>query len=203
MAMKPTESIWFNGEMIPWEKATVHVMTHALHYGSSIFEGVRAYATPQGVCIFRLNDHTRRLFDSAKVYRMAIPYTVEQINAACKQVIADNRLTKGAYLRPLAFRGYGELGVSAAMDRAVEVAIAAIEWGAYLGAEGLANGVDVCVSSWQRVAPNTIPAMAKAGGNYLSSQLIGMEAHRLGFAEGIGLSPNGLVSEGAGEICSS
>ncbi|HSD73740.1 MAG TPA: branched-chain amino acid transaminase [Steroidobacteraceae bacterium] len=199
MPIKATQSIWFNGKLIPWEKATVHVLTHALHYGSSVFEGIRAYETPKGVCIFRLTDHTRRLFDSARIYRIDIPYTEEQINAACKAVVAVNGLSKGAYLRPLVFRGYGEIGVTPKVDPPTEVAIAAMEWGAYLGAEGLENGVDVCVSSWQRVAPNTIPALAKAGGNYLSSQLIGLEARRLGFAEGIGLSPDGLVSEGAGE----
>jgi branched-chain amino acid aminotransferase len=199
MPIKATQSIWFNGKLVPWEKATVHVLTHALHYGSSVFEGIRAYETPKGVCIFRLTDHTRRLFDSAKIYRIEIPYTEEQINAACKAVVAVNGLTKGAYLRPLVFRGYGEIGVTPKVDPPTEVAIAAMDWGAYLGAEGLENGVDVCVSSWQRVAPNTIPALAKAGGNYLSSQLIGLEARRLGFAEGIGLSPDGLVSEGAGE----
>jgi branched-chain amino acid aminotransferase len=177
----------------------VHVLTHALHYGSSVFEGIRAYETPKGVCIFRLTDHTRRLFDSARIYRIEIPYSEEQINAACKLVVAVNGLAKGAYLRPLVFRGYGEIGVTPKVDPPTDVAIAAMEWGAYLGAEGLENGVDVCVSSWQRVAPNTIPALAKAGGNYLSSQLIGLEARRLGFAEGIGLSPDGLVSEGAGE----
>jgi branched-chain amino acid aminotransferase len=199
MPIKATQTIWFNGKLVPWEKATVHVLTHALHYGSSVFEGIRAYETPKGVCIFRLTDHTRRLFDSARIYRIDIPYTEEQINAACKTVIAVNGLNKGAYLRPLVFRGYGEIGVTPKVDPPTEVAIAAMEWGAYLGAEGLENGVDVCVSSWQRVAPNTIPALAKAGGNYLSSQLIGLEARRLGFAEGIGLSPDGLVSEGAGE----
>ena len=199
MPIKATQSIWFNGKLVPWEKATVHVLTHALHYGSSVFEGIRAYETPKGVCIFRLTDHTRRLFDSARVYRIEIPYTEEQINAACKTVVAVNGLNKGAYLRPLVFRGYGEIGVTPKVDPPTEVAIAAMEWGAYLGAEGLENGVDVCVSSWQRVAPNTIPALGKAGGNYLSSQLIGLEARRLGFAEGIGLSPDGLVSEGAGE----
>ncbi|HJS21990.1 MAG TPA: branched-chain amino acid transaminase [Steroidobacteraceae bacterium] len=199
MPIKATQSIWFNGKLVPWEKATVHVLTHALHYGSSVFEGIRAYETPKGVCIFRLTDHTRRLFDSARIYRIEMPYTEEQINAACKAVVAVNGLSKGAYLRPLVFRGYGEIGVTPKVDPPTEVAIAAMEWGAYLGAEGLENGVDVCVSSWQRVAPNTIPALAKAGGNYLSSQLIGLEARRLGFAEGIGLGPDGLVSEGAGE----
>lgn len=199
MPIKPSQSIWFNGKLVPWEKATVHVLTHALHYGSSVFEGIRAYETHKGVCIFRLKDHTHRLFDSAKIYRIALPFSPEQISEACRLVVAANGLHRGAYIRPLAFRGYGELGVTPKVDPPTEVAIAAYEWGAYLGAEGLENGVDVCVSSWQRVAPNTIPAIAKAGGNYLSSQLIGLEARRLGFDEGIGLTPDGLVSEGAGE----
>ena len=149
--------------------------------------------------IFRLRDHTRRLFDSAKIYRIDIPYTPEQINAACKEIIVANGLNRGAYLRPFAFRGYGEIGVAPKIPPPIETVIAAFEWGAYLGAEGLENGIDVCVSSWQRLAPNTIPTLGKAAGNYLSSQLISMEAKRLGFAEGIGLGVDGTVSEGAGE----
>jgi branched-chain amino acid aminotransferase len=164
-----------------------------------VFEGERAYATPQGVAMFRLRDHTRRLFDSAKIYRIDIPYTQDEINAACKEVIVTNALNRGAYLRPFAFRGYGEIGVAPKTPPPVETVIAAFEWGAYLGAEGLENGIDVCVSSWTRLAPNTIPTLGKAAGNYLSSQLISMEAKRLGFAEGIGLSVDGTVSEGAGE----
>jgi len=200
MPIKATQSIWFNGKLVLWEKATVHVMAHALHYGSSVFEGIRAYATThQGVCIFRLTEHIQRLFDSAKIYAIEMPFSEAQLIEACKTVVTANGLTKGAYLRPIVFRGYGEIGVTPKVDPPTEVAVAAIEWGAYLGADGLQNGVDVCVSSWQRVAPNTIPSLAKAGGNYLSSQLIGLEARRLGFAEGIGLSPGGLVSEGAGE----
>jgi branched-chain amino acid aminotransferase len=199
MPIPATTYIWFNGKLVPWAQATVHVLSHALHYGSSVFEGVRAYATPRGVAIFRLHDHTRRLFDSAKIYRMQIPFTPEQINDACHQVLASNGLSKGAYLRPVALRGYGEIGVAPKVDPPVEVAVAAWEWGKYLGHESEAAGVDVCVSSWQRVAPNTLPALAKAAGNYLSSQLISMEAKRLGFAEGIGLAPDGTVSEGAGE----
>jgi branched-chain amino acid aminotransferase len=197
MPINPTKYIWFNGELVPWENATVHVMTHALHYGSSVFEGVRCYNTPKGPAIFRLAPHTRRLFDSAKIYRMEIPYTPAQINEACKTVIRENGL-QSAYLRPLVWRGYGEIGVFP-LKNPVEVMIAAIEWGAYLGAEGLEKGVDVAVSSWQRVAPNTLPAMAKAGGNYLSSQLIVMEAVRHGYAEGIALDTNGVLSEGSGE----
>jgi len=199
MPIPATPYIWFNGKMVPWEKATVHVLTHALHYGSSVFEGVRAYGVPNGVAIFRLRDHTRRLFDSAKIHRIELPFSADQLNDACRQVIAVNNLSSGAYLRPVAFRGYGEIGVAPKIAPPVEVAIAAWEWGKYLGKESEEAGVDVCVSSWQRVAANTIPAMAKAAGNYLSSQLISQEAHRLGFAEGIGLSPDGTVSEGAGE----
>jgi len=199
MPIPATPFIWFNGKLIPWERATVHVLAHALHYGSSVFEGVRAYATPRGVAIFRLQDHTRRLFDSAKIYRMQIPFTPEQMNEACHLVLAANELSKGAYLRPIALRGYGEIGVAPKIEPPVDVAVAAWEWGKYLGHESEASGVDVCISSWQRVAPNTLPALAKAAGNYLSSQLISMEAKRLGFAEGIGLAPDGTVSEGAGE----
>ena len=199
MPIPATKFIWFNGKLVPWESATTHVLSHALHYGSSVFEGVRAYPTPKGVVIFRLKEHTRRLFESAKIYRIAIPYTQDQINDACRQVVRENGLTNGAYLRPVVFRGYGEIGVAPKIDPPVETAIAAWEWGKYLGADSEEAGVDVCVSSWQRVAPNTLPALAKAGGNYLSSQLISYEAKRLGFAEGIGLSPDGTVSEGAGE----
>lgn len=199
MPIPATQFIWFNGKLVPWEKATVHVLSHALHYGSSVFEGERAYETPRGVAIFRLRDHTRRLFDSAKIYRIAMPYSPEQINDACRQVISANGLKRGAYIRPVVFRGYGEIGVTPKIDPPTDVAIAAWEWGKYLGAEDEDAGVDACVSSWNRVAPNTLPALAKAGGNYLSSQLIGAEARRLGFAEGIGLSPDGTLSEGSGE----
>jgi branched-chain amino acid aminotransferase len=195
MPIATTPYIWFNGKLVPWEQATVHVLTHALHYGSSIFEGIRAYVTPQGVAIFRLDDHTRRLYDSARIYRIQVPYTPAEINAACREVIAANGLTRGAYIRPLVYRGYGEIGVVPKNEPPVEVAIAAWEWGQYLGPGSDAAGVDVCVSSWQRMAPNTLPAMAKAGGNYLSSQLISMEAKRLGFAEGIALTTEGMVSE--------
>jgi branched-chain amino acid aminotransferase len=199
MPINAAKHIWYNGKLVPWEKATVHVLAHALHYGSTIFEGERAYATPQGPAIFRLRDHTRRLFDSAKIYRIDIPYTPDQISAACKETIVANALDRGAYLRPFAFRGYGEIGVAPKVTPPTETVIAAFEWGAYLGAEGLEHGIDVCVSSWQRLAPNTIPTLGKAAGNYLSSQLISMEAKRLGFGEGIGLSVDGTVSEGAGE----
>ncbi|MSR08277.1 MAG: branched-chain amino acid transaminase [Gammaproteobacteria bacterium] len=198
MAIKTTEWIWHNGKLVPWHNATVHVLSHALHYGSSVFEGVRAYATPSGTMVFRLQAHTRRLLDSAKIHRIEIPWTAVEINAACKEVVLRNGL-KSAYIRPLAYRGFGEVGVVPKPGHPVELAIAAWEWGAYLGPEALEKGVDVCVSSWQRIAPNTIPALAKAGGNYLSSTLVGWEARDRGFAEGIALGTDGTVSEGAGE----
>ena len=199
MPIPATKFIWFNGKLVPWEKATVHVLSHALHYGSSVFEGLRAYETHKGVAIFRLRDHSRRLLDSAKIYRMSMPFTVGQIDEACRAVIAANGLVKGAYIRPVAFRGYGEIGVTPKNEPPTEVAVAAWEWGKYLGHESEEQGVDACISSWHRVAPNTLPALAKAGGNYLSSQLIGAEARRLGFHEGIGLAPDGTLSEGSGE----
>ncbi len=185
--------------MVPWEQATVHVLTHALHYGSSVFEGVRSYQTPDGPIVFRLTDHIRRMFDSAKIYRMHIPYGLDTLVEACKQVIHQNELTDGAYIRPIAYRGYGEMGVAGNPDDPAHCSIAAWQWGSYLGDGGLEKGVDVCISSWQRVAPNTVPTLAKAGGNYLSSILVTLEARRLGFAEGIALNSEGYVSEGAGE----
>ena len=197
--MKPSQYIWHDGELVPWEQATVHVLSHALHYGSSVFEGVRVYKTPQGPIGFRLTDHIQRMFDSAKIYRLEIPYSAHALVDACKLVIRENGLTEGAYIRPIAFRGYGEMGVAGNPSQPARCSIAAWEWGSYLGEGGLENGVDVCVSSWQRVAPNTVPALAKAGGNYLSSILVTLEARRLGFAEGLALNSAGFVSEGAGE----
>ena len=197
--MTKQNKIWHNGKLVAWDEASVHVTTHALHYGSSVFEGIRAYKKGDQTVFFRLNEHNQRLFDSAKIYRIKIPFTLDAVNAACHQVVAENGLTEGAYLRPIAFRGAVGFGVVAPKDSRVDVSIIAQEWGAYLGEEGLNDGVDVCISSWQRLAPNTVPPAAKAGGNYLSSQLIGMEAQRLGFHEGIGLTVEGVVSEGAGE----
>ncbi|MFT5500069.1 MAG: branched-chain amino acid aminotransferase [Woeseiaceae bacterium] len=199
MSFEGAKLIWLNGRMVPWEQATVHVLAHAIHYGSSVFEGIRVYKTPDGPMIFRLTDHISRLYDSAKIYRMPIPFEHDELVAVCKQIVHANDLTNGAYIRPVALRGYGDVGLAPKPDHPVDVAVAAWEWGAYLGAEGMEKGVDVCISSWQRVAPNTVPALAKAGGNYLSSQLISSEAKRLGFAEGIALSTDGTVSEGAGE----
>ena len=196
MAQTYPDHIWHNGQIKPWAEATVHVMAHALHYGSSVFEGIRSYETPKGPAIFRLTDHTRRLFHSAKIYDIEIPYTAEQIGTACREVIKANGLTK-AYLRPVAYRGLGGFGLSA--ETPTDVAVASWFMGPYLGAGVLEQGIDACVSSWQRFAPNTIPAGAKAGGNYLSGQLIAREARRLGFGEGIALASTGLLSEGAGE----
>jgi len=201
MAQRYPDWIWHNGAIMPWAEATTHVMSHALHYGSSVFEGIRSYATSvngqsTGAAIFRLTDHSRRLFASAKIYDMAIPYSVDDINAACRAVLKANGLSQG-YLRPIAFRGLGGFGLSA--DTPTDVSVAAWEMGPYLGADVLEQGIDACVSSWQRFAPNTIPAGAKAGGNYLSGQLVAREARRLGFGEGIALASTGLLSEGAGE----
>ncbi len=199
MALKPSKYIWHHGSLIPWEDATVHVLTHALHYGSSVFEGIRVYKGPNGPVGLRLTDHVSRLFDSAKIYYLPIPHTVDELVAACKTVVLENELLDGAYIRPIAYRGYGEMGVAGDPTAPAQCSIAAWEWGSYLGEGGLENGVDVCMSSWQRVAPNTIPTMAKAGGNYLSSILVTLEARRLGFAEGIAMNSSGYVSEGAGE----
>ena len=197
MAAQPyPDFIWHNGAIKPWAEATVHVMAHALHYGSSVFEGIRSYVTPQGPAIFRLTDHLKRLNHSAKVYDIVIPFTPAQLADACHVVLKKNELEQ-AYLRPLVFRGLGGFGLSA--ETPTDVAIAAWPMGPYLGPEALENGITACVSSWQRVAPNTIPMGAKAGGNYLSGQLIAREARRLGFGEGIALAHTGLLSEGAGE----
>jgi branched-chain amino acid aminotransferase len=190
------DHIWHNGSIKPWAEATVHVMAHGLHYGSSVFEGIRSYATPKGQAIFRLTDHLKRLYASAKIYDMPMPYDVPTLAQACRDVITANKLEK-AYLRPIAYRGLGGFGLSA--DTPTDLAIAAWHMGPYLGPDVLDAGIDACVSSWQRFAPNTIPAGAKAGGNYLSGQLVAREARRLGFGEGIALASTGLLSEGAGE----
>ncbi len=196
--MKETELIWHNGEYKPWHDATTHVLSHALHYGSSVFEGIRVYDRMGKPVGFRMREHLQRLYNSAKIYRFEIPYDLDTLLEVCKQLVIRNGLAS-AYLRPLAFRGYGSIGVAPAEELPIDVSIAAIEWGAYLGEEARETGARVCISSWNRVAQNTIPAGVKAGGNYLSSQLISMEAHRLGFDEGIGLAPDGTLSEGAGE----
>lgn len=191
-----TRLIWKNGQLVAWADASVHVSAHALHYGSSVFEGERVYATPDGPRFFRLADHTRRLFASARVYGMDIGHTPSEINAACCAVVRENEMPS-AYVRPLVFRGAGGLGVLP-QDNPVEVVILALPWGSYHG-EAREHGADVCVSSWNRAAPNTFPGWAKAGGNYLNSQLVAAQAQRDGYAEGLALGTNGLLSEGAGE----
>ena len=199
MPLKPTKNIWFNNELVPWESAQVHVLSYALHYGSAVFEGIRAYSTNDGSKIFRLNEHIKRLFNSAKIYRMNIAYTPQELSQACKDIIVTNELNTGAYIRPLAFRGYNDLGLHASKDDDVEVIVAAWEWGTLLGADALEKGVDVGVSSWNKIAPNTIPVMAKASGNYLSGTLVAIEAKENGYDEGICLDTDGFVSEGSGE----
>lgn len=197
MSLKPTRYIWFKGQLVPWEQATVHVMTYALHMGAAVFEGIRCYDTHRGPAFFRLQPHLRRLLGSARIYGMEVPFTVEALTEACRAVVRENEL-RSAYLRPLAWLGEGHMGTNP-VGHPVEVMVAAIEWGAYLGSEALENGVDVCVSSWRRPAPGTLPTLAKAAGTYLSSQLIALEAHRNGYAEGIALDVAGNLSEGSAE----
>lgn len=195
--LKPTEKIWHNGKFIAWNEATIHVLSHTVSYASAVFEGIRCYHTPSGPALFRLKEHVRRMIDSAKVYRMEIPYDIETLSAAMVELVRINKLDS-CYLRPIALRGYGEMGVLG-IKNPIETYIACWEWGKYLGEEALAQGVDVCISSWKRMAPNTLPALAKAACNYMNSQLIRMEAHINGYAEGIALDEQGYVSEGSGE----
>ncbi len=195
--MKPSKQIWRNGTLIPWNDATIHVLSHVVHYGSSCFEGIRCYKTPKGSVVFRLEDHVRRLAESSKIYRMDIPYDEPELVQAVLDTIRANELDE-CYVRPVVLRGYGELAVNP-VGLPIETYIAAWEWGAYLGEDALSHGVDACVSSWARMAPNTFPAIAKAGGHYMNSQLIKMEAVNNGYAEGIALDATGYVSEGSGE----
>jgi len=195
--LKPTEKIWHNGRLIDWNDAKIHVLAHVTSYGSSVFEGIRCYATPSGPAIFRVREHIRRLLDSAKIYRIEVKHTVDELADAMSELVRVNKMDS-CYFRPLVLRGYGDVGVLP-FGNPVETYIACWEWGKYLGEEALAEGVDVCVSSWTRIAPNTLPALAKAGANYMNSQLIRMEAHLNGYAEGIALDTSGYVSEGSGE----
>ncbi|HZU27085.1 MAG TPA: branched-chain amino acid transaminase [Bryobacteraceae bacterium] len=195
--LKPTEKIWRNGRLIAWDEAHIHVLAHVTSYGSSVFEGIRCYETKSGPAIFRVREHVRRLLDSAKIYRMDVPFSADELGAAMQEVVRVNRMSS-CYLRPIVLRGYGDVGVLP-LGNPVDVYIACWEWGKYLGPEALSEGVDVCVSSWTRMAPNTLPALAKAGANYMNSQLIRMEAHINGYAEGIALDEAGYVSEGSGE----
>lgn len=192
-----TGKIWMDGKIVDWKDATIHVMSHVVHYGSSVFEGIRCYATPQGPGVFRMQDHVRRLYDSAKIYRMPIPFTQEQFTQGIIDTVKANNL-KACYIRPIAYRGFAKLGVNP-LECPVNCSIAAWDWGKYLGEEAMVKGVSVRIASWRRPAPNTFPAMAKAGGNYLNSQLIRMEATQDGYEEGIALDNYGFVSEGSGE----
>lgn len=189
--------IWFSGRFVDWKDATIHICSHVVHYGSAVFEGLRCYDTPKGSVVFRLDAHVRRLFDSAKIYQMPIPFKEDEIFNACIETVKVNKL-KAAYIRPIVFRGYHSLGVDP-RSCPVEAVIVVWSWGKYLGDEALASGVDVCVSSWTRLAPNTMPALAKCGANYMNSQLIKLEAIGGGYVEGIALDAAGYVSEGSGE----
>ncbi len=194
MPIQRTEKIWHNGTLIPWDKAQIHVMSHVVHYGSSVFEGIRCYAQPHGSAIFRLPEHMQRLLDSARIYRMELPYNLDQLCSATVDLVEANGIAP-CYIRPIALRGYGEMGVNP-KGSPVEIFIANFPWGKYVAGHG---GADVCVSSWNRLAPNTMPSLAKAGANYMNSQLIRMEADINGYAEGIALDVNGYLSEGSGE----
>lgn len=189
--------VWINGKLVPWKDANIHIASHVIHYGSSIFEGFRAYNTPKGTAIFRNSAHIKRLYNSCKIYRMGIPFTQEEFEQAVIQTVKANKL-KACYIRPVVYRGYGTLGVDP-FPNPIDCAILVWEWGQYLGEKALENGVDVKISTWQRMAPNTFPALAKSGANYMNSQLIKMEALLEGYAEGIALNVRGHISEGSGE----
>jgi len=195
MTIQPTANIWHNGTLIPWDKAQMHVMSHVIHYGSAVFEGIRSYGQPSGSAIFRLPEHMQRLLDSAKIYRMPVSYSLEQLCSAAVDVVEANGVG-ACYVRPIILRGYGEMGVNP-KNAPVEVYIANFPWGKYFAAEH--GGANVCISSWNRLAPNTMPTLAKASANYMNSQLIRMEADVNGYDEGIGLDVNGYLSEGSGE----
>jgi branched-chain amino acid aminotransferase len=197
MAFTKTDKIWMNGQLINWDDAKIHVLSHVIHYGSALFEGARCYNTPKGPAIFRLKEHTDRLFNSCKIYRMEVPFTKDQVNQAIIDLIKINKL-KECYIRPIVYRGYSNLGVDPT-GVPIDVSIAVWPWGKYLGPEALEEGVEVGVSSWRRNAPGTMPDMAKASANYMNSQLIRLEARAHGYVEGIALDVYGHVSEGSGE----
>ncbi len=197
MAFDESGKIWFNGKLVDWKEANLHVMSHVVHYGSSVFEGIRCYNTQNGPAIFRLDDHIKRFVNSGKIYRMDIPYSVDDLDTAVIDTIRVNDLNE-CYIRPVAYRGYGELGVYP-LNCPVETVVAAWPWGKYLGDEAIEQGVDVGISSWRRMAPDTMPNMAKAGSNYMNSQLAKMESIINGYDEGIMLDYQGMVSEGSGE----
>ncbi len=195
--MRETEKIWMNGELVDWNEARVHVGVHGLHYGSGVFEGIRAYETAKGTAVFRLTDHLQRFENSANLLHMELPYSREELGAACHGLIGVNGLPE-CYLRPIAFYGYGELGVSA-VGNPVDVVIMSWPWGAYLGEEGLKKGINAKISSWQRIGPNVIPHVAKATGVYLNSMLAVTEANRAGYDEAILLTAEGYIADGSGE----
>jgi branched-chain amino acid aminotransferase len=197
MSLPKTEKIWCNGQFIPWDDAKIHVLSHVVSYGSAVFEGIRCYETQRGSAIFRLREHMQRLVNSAHIYRMEISFTLDSLCQAALDLVRENRIG-ACYIRPIVLRGYGDAGVDP-QNCPVDVYLACWEWGRYLGEEALRSGVDVCVSSWNRPAPNTLPQMAKAAANYMNSQLIRMEAKANGYSEGIALDVNGYVSEGSGE----
>jgi branched-chain amino acid aminotransferase len=194
---KENGKVWMNGRLVPWKGANIHIASHVIHYGSSLFEGFRAYETLRGTTVFRLDAHLKRLYNSCKMYRMEVPYTMEEFSRAVIETIRANGY-KSCYIRPIIYRGYNTLGVDP-FPNPVDCAILVWEWGKYLGDEALENGVDVKVSTWWRIAPNTFPALAKSGANYMNSQLIKMEALLDGYAEGIALNIRGHISEGSGE----
>ena len=198
MPITPSKQIWMDGQMVAWDEAKIHVLTHSLHYGSGVFEGVRAYKTPQGVAIFRLEEHTRRLLASAKVLMMDVPYSLEELMEAQLAIVRENELTEGCYLRPIVYLGYGEMGLNP-LPCEVNVAIAAWPWGAYLGDEGMANGVRMKISSWIRHDPNAVPTAAKITGAYVNSSLAKVEALKAGYDEAIMLGSDGRISECTGE----
>jgi branched-chain amino acid aminotransferase len=197
MSDKLADKVWMNGALVPWESANIHLASHVIHYGSSVFEGIRCYDTPKGPRIFRLHEHMRRLFDSARIYRMEIPFDLETLERAAVETIKANGFTE-CYIRPVVYRGMGGVGVNPLKNR-TDVAILVWKWGKYLGDDAIAKGIDVCVSSWNRQSANTFPPIAKCGSNYMNSQLIKMEAILNGYAEGIALANDGCVSEGSGE----
>lgn len=197
MPIQEVDKIWMNGELVDWKEAKIHVLTHALHYGSAVFEGIRCYKTADGPAVFRLKEHINRLFDSAKIYFMELPYSPEELRTATKEMIKANGLEE-CYIRPIAFRGYGEMGLSP-LQNPIDVAIAAWPWGTYLGEEGLKNGIRAKISTFQRISPNILPPMAKATGQYLNSIMAKIEVASMGFDEAILLDYRGFVSEGPGE----
>lgn len=195
--LKEEKFIWMNGEMVEWKDAKIHILSHVIHYGAGFFEGIRCYKTKRGTAVYRLQEHLERLLNSAKIYRTESPYTIEELTLATLELIRANQMP-ACYIRPLIYRGYGEIGVYP-MNNPVHACIAVWDWGSYLGTDAVEKGISVCVSSWTRPSPNSVPTVAKVSGNYINSQLIKMEAVANGFAEGIALDAAGFVSEGSGE----